>query len=409
MQTAERNNDLHTLYLAQLQLAQSLSWGNAREALSMAREALATYERKPDNERNYIIILDNIATYAAQLAYNEEGTFNEAMHYARKAYKLATASRDSTLMSQTLTSLANIYWALDSFSIALDCARRATDLAPPRLLSGAQQVLARCLVDCDSLSQAEALYARIDCGTDIKTVYIVQSNLTKLALQRNDTKDAMTAIEQAFAKAEELYFTALSQKDEYYQTALQHEQENERIRYYQKLQIALFVGGILLLILLLIGMMRELRLREREREAYRRENEARERETKEQNERLLQREATVRFLKNFIYRRSEIVRKLSANTDRLITLSEKEWSEVERMLNVIDDNRFSRMRELYPTLRKDDIRLCMLTRLQLSNRSIGNVYAISISAVQHRKLKLKKDIFGQTNPDISLEQVLEDI
>ena len=49
---------------------------------------------------------------------------------------------------------------------------------------------------------------------------------------------------------------------------------------------------------------------------------------------------------------------------------------------------------------------CTLKRLGLSNRTIGNIYCITVSAVQHRKLKLKKGVFGETNPDITLEQIL---
>ena len=43
------------------------------------------------------------------------------------------------------------------------------------------------------------------------------------------------------------------------------------------------------------------------------------------------------------------------------------------------------------------------------DRSRGAAIAnnrFAISAVQHRKLKLKKDVFGETNPDITLEQIL---
>ena len=47
------------------------------------------------------------------------------------------------------------------------------------------------------------------------------------------------------------------------------------------------------------------------------------------------------------------------------------------------------------------------TRLRLTNRAIGNIYGVSISAVQHRKLKLKKETFGEDNPDIPIEQVLD--
>ena len=79
------------------------------------------------------------------------------------------------------------------------------------------------------------------------------------------------------------------------------------------------------------------------------------------------------------------------------------------MLNTIDGNRFARLRELHPELKEVDVQLCILTRLRLTNRTIGNVYAISISAIQHRKLKIKKEVFGEADPDTTLEQVLDKI
>ncbi len=41
-----------------------------------------------------------------------------------------------------------------------------------------------------------------------------------------------------------------------------------------------------------------------------------------------------------------------------------------------------------------------------ADRTIGNIYCITVSAVQHRKLKLKKDVFGESNPDVTLEKIL---
>ena len=101
-----------------------------------------------------------------------------------------------------------------------------------------------------------------------------------------------------------------------------------------------------------------------------------------------------------------MIKKLNQRGDSHITLQTQEWSEIERTLNAIDNDRFAHIREQYPDMQEDDIRLCNLTRLGISNRTIGNIYCITISAVQHRKLKLKKDVFGETNPDITLEQVL---
>ena len=124
-------------------------------------------------------------------------------------------------------------------------------------------------------------------------------------------------------------------------------------------------------------------------------------------EQLRQRDGAVSFLQNFILERSEVLQKLDESHKHHVVLTSHEWEEVERTLNAIDGNRFQILRERYPELKEDDIRLCILTRLRLTNRAIGNIYGVSISAVQHRKLKLKKEIFGEDNPDTSFEQVLD--
>ena len=111
-------------------------------------------------------------------------------------------------------------------------------------------------------------------------------------------------------------------------------------------------------------------------------------------------------MQSFILERTEAMKKLTQGGDSLIYLNPNEWAEIERTLNAIDNNRFANLREQYPNMTEDDIRLCILTRLGLSNRTIGNIYCITISAVQHRKLKLKKEVFGESNPDITLEQIL---
>jgi hypothetical protein len=129
-------------------------------------------------------------------------------------------------------------------------------------------------------------------------------------------------------------------------------------------------------------------------------------EAEHQRALLHQANEVVAFLQNFILERTEVMKKLNQSGDSLIYLSPHEWSEIERTLNAIDGNRFAKIREQYPMMQEDDIHLCILTRLGLSNRTIGNIYCITVSAVQHRKLKLKKDVFGESNPDVTLEQIL---
>ena len=429
---ARRSDDLHTLYLSQLRLAESLAWGNTEGALDMAKEALATYERRPDSERNHIIILDYIGTYASQLAFNNDTPFDEAIAYTQQAYDRAQASRDllgTELISQTLTSLANIYWAKEDYAKALHYARQAEVCAPPELLLGARQVLARCLVSCDSLAAAEALYRKMEPGTDVQATYIIQSNLAKLALRRNDIEDAEAAIDEAFSQAEELYYRALRQKDDYYQSSLRQELENERLRFHSAMQHRSILAGFIVFLLLIFSIVLIMRYRlraigqQRLRDAWKRKHEVDARlheqqrrdqdallhqaEMTAQQEQLRQRDAASECLKGFILQRSAVVQKLEASAERHVVLSEHEWTEVERTLNAIDGDRFARLRDRYPDLLGEDFQLCILTRLHLTNRAIGNIYGVSISAVQHRKLKVKKEVFGQDDPDTTLEQLID--
>ena len=431
---ARDEDDLHTCYLAQLRLAQLMAEGNSAGALCMAQEALATYRKRPDSPRNHIILLDFIATYASQVAFNDGTSYDESLAYAEEAHTLAQASSDTMgteLLSQTLTTRANIKWAMERYPEAVSDARQAVRCAPESLLLGAQQVLARCLFSCDSLQEAEAVYRQMQPGSDLQVAYIIQSNLAKLALRKGDARAAEDAFDEAFEHAEDLYFDALQQKDQYYQTLLAEERENQRLRYAGALQRRTLWAALAVLLAILAATVSmfyarsKMSAQRRLADAWSRKHEVDElihqaqlhrehqiqleREAAAQGEQLRQRDAAIAFLQEFVLQRSSIIQKLGYSNDRHIVLNDHEWREVERTLNAIDGDRFVRLRQRFPDMREEDIQLCILTRLRLSNRAIGNIYAISVSAVQHRKLKIKKDIFSQTDPDTTLEQVLSEV
>lgn len=414
---AKESADWHTCYIAHQRLAESLSWSNTKEALRLAKRAVSIYEQHPDDERNHIILLDYAGTYASQLAYNTDGSYTEALTLTERAHDLAQQERQPDLVCQTLTSLANIHWAMEDYPTALAYARKAEQLSTPELQQGTLQVLARCYLDCDSLAQAEATYRRMEPGDDIHSTYIIQSNLAKIAVRRHDAEAAEAAIDSAFEEAENFYFKALEQKDDYYQATLQQEQENERLSYEATLHRRTSVGIVMVLVILLLAVvltwhyrMRLLRQqRTHETQMYEQEKRLLQQKSENQQAQLHQATEVVTFLQNFILQRSEIIQKLNSNTTSHISLSIREWADVERTLNAIDNDRIAHLREAYPDLKEEDIQLCILTRLGLSNRSIGNIYGLTISAVQHRKLKLKKDAFHEPDPEVTLEQVLDRI
>ena len=418
---AEASEDWHTDYIAYQRLAEALSQSNPEEALRLMKKALSIYEQHPDDEKNYVNLLDYAGTYAAQTAYNTEGPFDEALDFVNKAYDIAEKNQMTDLMCQTLTSLANIAWAKEDYRQAVDYAHQAKSVATADLKPGALQVLARSYLSLSMLDSAETVYRQIEPGDDVHLAYIVQSNLAKIALRRMGAKQVEDDIDDAFEQIEDFYYKALEQKDQYYQETLRQETENQQLEYrsqlYARTLLIVIIAAVIILLTVVLALRYRIRMlrQQREYEQSKLENELL---MQEQEKQRLQQEAAhqkillhqanevVAFLQDFILERTEVLKKLNQSGDSLITLNPHEWSEIERTLNAIDNNRFARIREQYPNMQEDDIRLCILTRLGLSNRTIGNIYCITISAVQHRKLKLKKDVFGESNPDITLEQIL---
>ena len=403
IQSSEESEDWHTNYIACQRLAQALSQSNPEEALRLMKKALTVYEQHPDDERNYVMLLDYAGTYASQVAFAKEGSYDEALGFVNRAYDIAKKKQMKDMMCQTLTSLANIAWAKDDYRQAVSYARQAATVATPDLKSGTQQVLARSYLGLNMLDSAETVYRQIEPGSDVHLAYIVQSNLAKIAIRRMGATEVEDSVDEAFWQIEDFYYKALQQKDQYYQASLKQEIENQQLEYrsrmYGRTLLVVVIAAVLIFLATVLALRYRIRMQEQEKRRL-------QQEAAHQQALLHQANEVVTFLQNFILERTEVLKKLNQSGDSLITLSQHEWSEIERTLNAIDNNRFARIREQYPTMQEDDIRLCILTRLGLSNRTIGNIYCITISAVQQRKLKLKKDVFGESNPDVTLEQIL---
>ncbi|MCR4959195.1 MAG: hypothetical protein K6B13_11440 [Prevotella sp.] len=403
IQLSEASEDWHTHYIAYQRLAEALSQSNPKEALRLMKKALTVYEQHPDDERNYVILLDYAGTYAAQVAFTTEEPFDEALDYIHRAYDIAEKGQMTDLMCQTLTSLANIAWAKEDYRQALDYAHQADSLATTDLRPGTLQVLARSYLSLDMLDSAETVYRQIDANDNVHLAYIVQSNLAMIALRRLGAAEVEDSVDEAFNQIEDIYYKALEQKDQYYQETLRQEMENQRLEYRSKMYGHTLLTVIIAAVVILFAVVMALRYRIRMQEQEKRRLQD---EAEHQKTLLHQANEVVTFLQNFILERTEVLKKLNQSGNSLIYLSPHEWSEIERTLNAIDNNRFAKIREQYPNMQEDDIRLCVLTRLGLSNRTIGNIYCITVSAVQHRKLKLKKDVFGESSPDVTLEQIL---
>ena len=138
------------------------------------------------------------------------------------------------------------------------------------------------------------------------------------------------------------------------------------------------------------------------------ERKAHQREAEQLAERLQKKDTMITLLREHIMDKSEIMEMLRQNrgNNRRIIIDTHNWREIEATLDSVDNGFVSRLRHDYPKFSEEDIRLCMLTRLKLSNNALANIYSLTVSAVQHRKQKLKKEGFGITDPTVSLEHIV---
>ena len=164
--------------------------------------------------------------------------------------------------------------------------------------------------------------------------------------------------------------------------------------------IGVLVLTVLVLLLVFHNWLGNVRRRhEAERAAHQREAE-------QMAQRLRQKDSMIAMLRGHIMDKSEILDMLEPTAGKRTVINARNWREIEMTLDTADGNFVSRLRAEHPQFSEEDIRLCMLSRLQLSNTALSAIYVISVSAVQHRKQKLKKEGFGVTDPAVTFDQII---
>lgn len=74
------------------------------------------------------------------------------------------------------------------------------------------------------------------------------------------------------------------------------------------------------------------------------------------------------------------------------TLSEEEWQELVQLCDDTWDGFTVRLQRLCPQLTDQELRLCLLIRLRLSNARQAAIFAVSPASVSQKKFRLKKHL-----------------
>ncbi len=222
-----------------------------------------------------------------------------------------------------------------------------------------------------------------------------------------------------------MYNKAIQEKYNYYTSYINKVKEKAELKGKAEMQIWMFLLFLLLLISLLILSLyayctnkKKTALKIKQEKKIAATQLAHEQELHEQKilmadklhkEELIHKEIQLSAMRNYLLKKIEIVEKLNSIREKEVKhfiLSEEDWAKLEAYLESAEDLFVTRLKKQHPNLTQSDIRLMMLLRLRLSQKSLSSIYCISEKAIK-QKLFLYKERVGIKNEHVSLRKYIE--
>ena len=114
--------------------------------------------------------------------------------------------------------------------------------------------------------------------------------------------------------------------------------------------------------------------------------------------------------------REELIRKMAvfqklpslnedlAQNDKAISITEREWKEIRRLLDAEYEQFTVRLLKAVPGMNTADINFCCLLKINVSMQDLANVYCINKASISRRKQRVKEKI----GPELLQGQTLDD-
>ncbi len=423
---SEKCEDWHTCYLAYIQLGSTTRWGDTEYAIQQSLKALDTYHKINDDVNNEVLILAHLATKFLLIAQPDS-----ALNYYYKAYELAEKNHLVKTQNEMCMGLASTYCYISDNEKALDYARRGIITADSTVLVTSLVTLAQCYFDCDSLDKAKDILRAIPCQSDdYINKYLILRNLSEIAFQKQEYDSLFAYEDSAYECLEDRFFHAQSVEDEYYQDNLIKKVEKEQIQHEaerNKWMLGFIIVCLVSLSLYIYNVLRNRLVVERhkrlnhvltqrlEHSKHLQEQQEKERVIAEHQKEIQHKQAllhqksmTLSVLQKHLLEKLESARQLLTDNEKA-RMTEEAWKEIEHLIDDTDNNFVQKLRKQHKDFSEEDIQLCMLIRLKVTNAFISKLFYIGESAVKKRKAVLKKTGFQITDPNIALEQVIENL
>lgn len=351
----------------------------------------------------------------------------DSLHAALKENLLALNDakvlNDSDIISDVCLDLSSIYGEQGQKDSSLYYAKTACSLSKTDTIT-CRLALASAFCDVDSIKEMFTVLNGLNPNImeDKNTISYLK---VVGAIKAKNIDFAINYTDSANNNYDDAYRKAMQGKYTYYSSYINKVKEKAELRGKNEMQRWVFLLSILLLISLLAFILyvyfinqKQAALKIRQEKELAATQLAHEQELYEQEilmadklhkEELAHKETQLSAMRNYLLKKIEIVEKLNSIREKdvkHIVLSEDDWVELEMFLDGVEDRFVARLKMQHPNLTQSDIRLMMLLRLKLPQKSLASIYCISEKAVK-QKLFLYKERVGIQNEQISLRKYIE--
>ena len=347
-----------------------------------------------------------------------------------KGYELANKRQLPRPQCAMCMGISDTYCYMGEFEKALDYAKKGIATADSTVLIAAKLTLAQCYQTCDSLEKAREIFETIRHDDNPMYKYFIYRSLSQIVFQTQDLDSLSAYTDSAYECLESRFLQSQRDKDEYYQDNLIKKVEKEKIQHeaeHNKWVLGFIIVCLASLSLYIYNVLRNRVVVERHKRLnhilsqrfdhskHLQEQKEKERiiaehqkEIQHKQELLHQKSTTLAAIQKHLLEKLEQVRQLLTDNEKT-RMTQEAWKDIEHLIDDTDNNFVKNIRKQHEAFDEEDIQLCMLIHLKVTNATIANIFHIGESAVKKRKATLKKTGFQITDSDISLEQVIENL
>ena len=410
---AKKRGDIDLQCLALEKLSRSIVLSNKRLSVIYAKKAVDLYS----NQKNAKIA--NLILYMLNLAncYILDNQKDSSFFYLRQSQQYLNRISDNSMPKYVYHSLSRAFYYFNEKDSALFYSRKAIDETSDIKL---MVFYSCCLEECDSLESAERLLRICSAESNDKLKYSSYMELCKLSCKRINDKQLSTDIDSLERFADKYMLDLYSQKGKYFEENInqgrQLERQENAVMVRNGVILFIIVTVLLLAALVYVYLSKRKTLHAQEirhiQEHYEMELESqrKEKEYLEREHKLLleSKNKQIALLKNGLFERLELAKKIkdAKGQSSHIVINDNDWNQLHSLLEGGEEYFVSKLKERYPSLSNDEIQMCMLIRIGLSNEDMANIYCITINSMK-RKLYSFKEKMGITDKDQSVRNVIQ--